>query len=130
MRMFETEEAQESMSTPAPAAAAGTAPDAQSEGAGSEEAIPAGPATIPSEVAPGSAPPPEVLATAAATGAINAGPAPSAPTTTGPPPFVGAAPSLAAAGEEPAPVAPGDQAAGPAPGVAYEGIPLVIEEGE
>ena len=40
-----------------PATAAGWAPDAQPEGVGSEEAISAGPASIPSEVAPSGAPP-------------------------------------------------------------------------
>ena len=106
MRMSETDEPQTSMS------------------------IPAGPASIPTAVAPGGAPPPAVLATAAATGAINAGPAPAAPPTTGPPPFVGGGPSPAAVGEDPPAVEPGDQAAGPAPGVAYEGSPLTVEEGE
>lgn len=113
-----------------PATAGGAAPDAQSGGDGSEEAISAGPASIPGEVEPDGTPPSEVVATAMATGAVNAGPAPSAPPATGPPPFVGAAPSLAVDGEGPAPVAPGDQAAGPAPGVPYEGLPLIIEEGE
>ena len=111
-------------------AVAGGAPDPRPDLAGSTDAVSAGAASIPSDVAPDSAPPSAVRAAAAVTGAIDAGPAPAAPPTVGPQPFIGAAPSLSGAGQEPSVVEPGDQAAGPAPGMAYEGSLLTLEEGE
>lgn len=71
-----------------------------------------------------SRPPAEVLAAAAAFGALNAGPAPSfASPTTGEPPLPSAMPHAGSPG-----AGPEDQSAGAAPGTQLEPQPTVVDE--
>ena len=67
--------------------------------------------------------PAELLRSAAAIGALDAGPAPTAPAGVGPPTFTDAPPTQA--GPDPAAM---DASAGPAPGSVFEPTPETISE--